>query len=694
MVRLFVVPAFKLLSQQVDSRIFQDKTVPEILREVLEPALQVYDRVLDDTSIRLTYPKRDYCVQYGESDFDFACRLMEEEGIAYSFEFDADEGRETLTLTDQEPDKPNAGFPEIQTLMDASMQIIPDSRAETLDSESLQFLDWCQPEHFNKVLVRSFNWKSPDPANPLEAELIREEPRGRERELYMFSDRRKIVDREAGADPDATGTDIDECTPAAERSLQLFALDAARAQGRSNATAFIAGYRFQLGEHRRLDLDGQSFLLTRVIHSANCPDVERLAAPSSESRYENSFECIPEAQHFRPAVQTPRPRIFGPQTATVTGPPGEEIHTDKHGRIKVRMHWDRISPVDDTSSCWCRVAQSWAGPGWGALFIPRVGMEVVVEFLDGNPDRPLVTGCVYNGIQTPPYLLPDEKTKSTLKSQSSPQADGFNEFRFEDAAGEEEIFLHAQKDLNEKVLNNHNTRVGANQVNAVGGNQTETVGGDQGMTVTGKRDKTIGQDETNKIDGQRKTDVAVDDTLTVQGLSKRTLVAGLEETVTKYSKLTIADLYEVKVTGAQKVTVDGTSSLTVTDKHLAVATNTYSIAQDASASVVLEGKSGHLWGELEAGVGAGEGAAVVKCESTGKLGISAQSEITITVGKASITLKSDGSVNISGDTKVELSGGGASTVTLAAAAAEIGGPAIKSVAAGVHEIVGAMVKIN
>ena len=163
--------------------------------------------------------------------------------------------------------------------------------------------------------------------------------------------------------------------------------------------------------------------------------------------------------------------------ATVTGPSEEEIHTDVHGRIKVRFHWDRISPLDDSASCWVRVAQMWAGPGWGTWFLPRIGMEVVVEFLDGNPDRPLVVGCVYNGRNGTPYPLPGEKTKSTIKSNSSIAGEGFNELRFEDAKGAEEIFIHAQRDQNEQVLNNRTRLVKGNEWLTIEGNKSVRIDG-------------------------------------------------------------------------------------------------------------------------------------------------------------------------------------------------------------------------
>ncbi|NMO23711.1 type VI secretion system tip protein TssI/VgrG, partial [Pyxidicoccus fallax] len=187
------------------------------------------------------------------------------------------------------------------------------------------------------------------------------------------------------------------------------------------------------------------YVITEVVHSGVQPDVSS-GSESLQGLYRNQFQLLPKAVPFRPRRQTPQPQIAGPQTAVVVGPSGEEIHTDAHGRIKVQFHWDREGKNDEKSSCWVRVGQPWGGPAWGDVWLPRIGQEVVVRFLEGDPDRPLVAGAVYNGANAVPYPLPDEKTKSTRKSASSLGSNGFNEVRIEDATGEEEVFTHAQKD--------------------------------------------------------------------------------------------------------------------------------------------------------------------------------------------------------------------------------------------------------
>lgn len=477
-VRLHVAPAFKLLLQHVDTRIFQDKKVPQILEEMLTAGLGQYGRKVDVSRLNDTYLIRDYCVQYGESDFHFASRLMEEEGIAYIFEpelvDDEPTGVEVMVLVDQNPDAPNSDFPEIQGEILDQIPIIAD-RAELADCESLRYLDWVLPQSVTMVSTRRFNWKRPDPASPPVATQGQADARGRTREVYAPDDRRRIADLQGNDCYGGTEAEEDEVR-LTRRRFQSAAGDRSHGQGASNVTCLRAGGLFTLGDHTHAALAFSQFLVTRALHYGDCPDREQSGSGGGE-RYQNSFECIPAQSFFRSPEVTPKPRVFGPQTATVTGPAGKEIHTDQHGRIKVRFHWDRLSPADETSSCWVRVAQMWAGKGWGTWFLPRIGMEVIVEFLDGNPDRPLAVGCVYNGSNDTPYRPDEQPTKSTIKSNSSIGGEGFNELRFEDAKGSEEIFVHAQKDYNQVVRSNRSLSVGGNETISVKGNETVTIKG-------------------------------------------------------------------------------------------------------------------------------------------------------------------------------------------------------------------------
>ncbi|MBC8073056.1 MAG: type VI secretion system tip protein VgrG, partial [Deltaproteobacteria bacterium] len=442
-VRVRIVPAFKLLDQQVDTRFFAGQTVVEIVRDVLTPALELYGRTIDVTSsIKGTYNKRDYCVQFRESTFAFCSRILEEEGIAYHFVGDDDERKEKLVLIDN-----NANYGPVDLVRGDDIPIVL-SRFDELDRESLQGFDWRAARTPNHVSTRGYNLKVPTP--PDEGEAVRTDSNDAiVREQYFDDDIRQIVDDPVG-DPEAqsfTGADLAQRQPLAKRRLERHNLDASVGFGHGNAIGFAAGVTFTLGHHPREKLEHHQFLLISVRYEGAAGE-----GGTADGNYSNTFECIPIENEFRPALRTRRPRVHGIQTGVVVGRAKEEIHTDKYGRIRVKFHRDRYSDNDEHASCWMRVAQVWAGSGFGGIVIPRVGMEVVVSFVDGNPDCPIVTGCVYDGTNMPPYPLPAEKTKSTFKTSTSPiKKDGFNELRFEDASGHEQVFIHAQRRMDMRI---------------------------------------------------------------------------------------------------------------------------------------------------------------------------------------------------------------------------------------------------
>ena len=238
---------------------------------------------------------------------------------------------------------------------------------------------------------------------------------------------------------------------------------------------------------------------------------------------------------------TAKPIVEGVQTAAVVGPAGEEIYTDKYGRVKVQFHWDREGKYDENSSCWIRVSQAWAGAGWGGMYIPRIGQEVIVEFLEGDPDRPIITGRVYNASQTPPYALPGEKTKSTIKSNSSLGGGGFNEFRFEDKKGKEEIFLHGQKDWTIAILNDKN----------------QTIGHDETMMVVNNRAKTVGVNQTETIGVNKRIKVGANHTEIIGANMSETVAVNNAETIGVAKALTIGGAYQVTVGAAMNETIGG-----------------------------------------------------------------------------------------------------------------------------------------
>ncbi len=484
-------PALATMAQRINCRIFQEMTVPEILRDVLlglqapagAPAegLAAYDRTLADDGLAASdySPPRDYCVQYKESDLDFALRLMHEEGIV--FVFDQDQGdAEVLRLVDRETTLP------VFAAADGSAQL-PVDRGGDDRRDAITHLVVERVASPSKLAVMHHDWLLPTrPARDAGSTATRGAMAGNEREVYLPSERRV---REIYADGKITASHDDSPRRLDLAAAQLMA-DEFVARGTSNACGLEAGMVFDVDHGAAFD----RMVALELVHEITI-EGDRLDVPGS---YENHFVGVPSSRFATASVGLPRPVMRGPQTATVTGPENEDIHTDAFGRIKLLMHWDREGEgrgrprrADASSSVWVRVAQSWGGSAWGTLFIPRVGMEVLVDFLDGNPDRPVVVGCLYNGANPPPYPLPDERTRSTIRTRSTPSNGGYNELRFDDAAELEEIYIRAQRDMNELVQRNHTTDVKVDQSHSVGRDRTRRVGGHEAITITGNRTLTV-----------------------------------------------------------------------------------------------------------------------------------------------------------------------------------------------------------
>ncbi|HLL05055.1 MAG TPA: type VI secretion system tip protein TssI/VgrG [Myxococcaceae bacterium] len=682
--RVHVVPALWALSQRRDSFIFQEKTVPEILEEVLSEGLGPYERAYR-LELNREFLPREYCVQYRETDLDFVLRLMEEEGLFFYFEHSGE--KEELVLAEA-----NEQCPSCETVGGNSITV-KGPEAATADDESVRHFDFGQRLHTTSVVVRDFDWTQP--ALDLTRRARGTDTQGKDRESYEYP-ASLLGPYDAGAKKYKH-----------EQQQEVLRREAFHAQGKTGkgagyVTGFTPGYMFELAGHGNPALD-QWYLLTRVEHFGQAPeeltsDTHEEGKEGSRERYRNTFECIPLDVAFRPERRRSRARMAGLQTATVVGPAGEEIFTDEHGRIKVQFHWDRAGQKDEKSSCFVRVAQVWSGVGWGFVFLPRIGMEVLVDFLEGDPDRPLVVGCVYNGQNPPPYALPDQKTRSTIRTSSTPGGEGFNELRFEDAADAEEVFLHAQKDFNEVVLHNHSTSVKANQTNSVDGNQSESVGGDQSMSVKGKRTKTVDKDETTTVKGKRTETVEQDEKITVQatrteevtGQEKLTLHGGRDTTVNTLEKL--------NVTGRREETIGGNDDLTVTGDKTDHITGKYAMTGDQE----VKANQGDVSITLNRGgaVIEGTGQKIQLHNSSGemkfdggKIEVTAQSEISLVCGAASIKLKSDGTIELSGVKEIKSSSAG-STVKVSPTGVESSGPKIASSATAMNEITGAVVKIN
>lgn len=447
-----IVPWFWFMTQHEDCRIFQNKTVREIVETIFE------EFAYSDFRFELTeeHPALEYCTQYHETTFAFISRLVEREGIHYYFRHNQDDGeaRHILVFTDNNGSNP--------ALDPATIPYHHEGQAEAGDAIRALTLD--QQMRTRKVTLGDWDF--------VKKRLLRENTPtvlgiGEDRDLERYRYPGQFVDPEVGK---YRSRIIME----AEESSHM------RFRGNSQSRTLAPGHTFTLEDHPFDEFNIEYMVLSVWHHGRN-----NLTSDGSAADYFNDFSLQPHEVTWRAPLTTPKGLVRGPQTALVTGPAGEEIYTDEHGRIKIQFHWDRQGQYDDKSSCWVRVAQVWAGNGYGTLFIPRIGMEVVVDFLEGDPDQPLVTGCVYNGVNRPPQPLPQFATRSGIKTLSSKGGGGTNELGFEDKKGSEEVFLQAEKDFNVNVKNDHVQTIGADSDHHIKGNSRQTVDGNRDIKVTG-----------------------------------------------------------------------------------------------------------------------------------------------------------------------------------------------------------------
>lgn len=628
-----LVPWPWLLTRTADSRIFQELSVPDIIRQIFGEA------GFSDFEFRLrgTYEPRVYCVQYRETDFNFISRLLESEGIYYFFAHE--NGKHVLVMADN-PDE-NPPCPAQDTVR------YQTTGGGWMDEDVIQSLSVRQIIQPGKVSLNDFNFEVPN--TPLQVDTAaRQSPGPGEREMYDYP---------GGYGKLGQGERLSALRMEAQEA-QVLAIE-----GSSDCRTLASGHRFTLTGFYRNDLN-KALLLTRVVHELRpSGDTPVTRGTGDTTAYSNQFVCMPHDVPFRPLRETPKPTVLGSQTAIVTGPPGEEIHTDAHGRVKVQFHWDREGKRDENSSCWIRVSQGWAGASWGAMYIPRIDQEVIVDFLEGDPDRPIVTGRVYHGQNRPPYDLPGEKTKSTLKSNSSPGGGGYNEFRFEDKKGEEEIYLHGQKDWSIVIENDKNQTVGRDETLFVGNDRTKSVGNDQSETIGVNKTITVGSNHTETVGGNMSQTV---------GLSKtETVLQAKTETIALAKTLNIGAAYQIAVGGAMNQSIGGLKATEVV------------------------GNSTELVG------GAKDTTVKGKISVTGDdvVHVTAATEIKLSVGDSTIKITGDAihldSQKIILTAKKEIvEGSGASSVTIKPEGVETSGPKVNTTAIGVHEISGAMVKIN
>ncbi|EKO3507347.1 type VI secretion system tip protein VgrG [Vibrio fluvialis] len=500
---LTLVPALERLSLRHNSRIFQLNTVPEILSILLQ------EMGINDYAFALTRDceQREFCVQYRETDLDFLHRLAAEEGLVYSFIHE--EGKHTLIFSDASESLPKLGEPIPYNTLAGGMIESPYISALSVHTQS----------EVSQTALQDYSFKKPTYSFAQQAV-------GTEMD-YQQPDYEHF---------DAPGRYKNDVSGKAFSQIRLDYLrrNAHTATGKSNQPLLRPGVKFDLQEHFD-DTLNRDWLVVSVTSQGTQPQALEEAGGHGATTYANQFSLIPAHRTWRATPQA-KPQVDGPMIATVVGPQDEEIFCDEHGRVKLHFPWDRYSNGDEHSSCWVRVSQGWAGSQYGMIAIPRIGHEVIVSFLNGDPDQPIVTGRTYHATNTAPYALPDNKTKTVLRTETH-QGQGYNELSFEDQAGSEQIYLHAQKDFDGLIENDH----------------TRVIKHDKHLTVENDRFTQIKNNQHLIVGGESRESVTGNRTLMVEGsLHVKTGSVWVNESGT-----------EVHIKAGQKVVIEAGSEITV-----------------------------------------------------------------------------------------------------------------------------------
>ena len=508
-------PWLWFLTRTADCKIFQDISVPDIIKQVLQ------EQNFSDIDDRLTesYSNWNYCVQYRETDFNFVSRLMEQEGIYFYFKHEL--GSHKLILCD------GYAAHEKNTQYE-SVPYYP--HVDYTNQERDHLSEWNLQKALQPGNYVSLDYNFEDPgANLLVRNSVLGEYANSDYEVYDYPG--EYLNRSDGESYIA-------------KRMEELAVQHEYAFADGNVQGLLTGNLFSIDNHPRDD-QNQEYLIVESTSTLHMYDYVS-GGSESDSEFSCSIRVIPSRQQYRAPRTTPKPLVQGPQTAKVVGPNSEEIWTDEFGRVKLQFHWDRYGDSNENSSCWVRVSQVWAGQGWGSMHIPRIGHEVIVEFLEGDPDRPIVTGRVYNGDNDVPYDLPSNATQSGVKSRSSKTGneDNFNEIRMEDKKGEEELYIHAEKDQNNVIENNESTSVGVNR--------SESVGADESVSIGAKKTITVGDTHTETIENDTNITISTGD------YSQKVNTG----TTTYYSKGAVTENFDAtqSTTVAQDVTVTSTDA--------------------------------------------------------------------------------------------------------------------------------------
>lgn len=660
-------PSLWLLSLTSDNRIFQGLSVIEIVEKVL----RAHGIKPNKDLLTRAYPPRDYCVQYGESDLAFVHRLLEHEGILYFFDH-RPEGHE-MRLADNPSRLPAIDGPRTLAWSPLAIETI-------LDADYVTALRSAANLRTRKFVHTDYDFEKP--SSNLAAKARDDAPTSvKESEVYRYPGNYVGFQRGDGL----AQLRLDEL-----QGTRLFAT------ATTNAPRLRPGTTFTLAEHPRAE-ENVAYVVLRARYDIwDEPYRSGREPPGEKARGAGckiSVDLQPVGAPLRPERRTPRPVMRGLQTAVVVGPSGQEIFTDKYSRVKVQFFWDRLGRKDDGSSCWVRVSAAWAGAGWGFIQVPRIGQEVIVDFLDGDPDQPIITGRVYNAEQMPPYDLPDNATQSGWKSESSPGGGGWNELRFEDRKGAEEVYFQAEKDHTELIKHDENrnigndwsekvgrdarqgigrdraekvgqdktTEVGRDRTVKIGSNDTETVGHDRSLTVRNDETIHVVGNSSESIDKDHSQQVSMNQTVRVS-LTRKDEV-GVDETrvVGAKQSIGVGASRSVKVGARQDHSVGGDDGTSVSGGQ------TLSVGKDQTTSVAgkqalkVDGDQGtEVGGARLVKVGKSQAHDVAEdaALTAGKtIRIDAADEITLVCGDASLLLKKDGTIVLQGkDVTIDASG--------------------------------------
>jgi len=623
--RATMVPWVWFLGQTTDCRIFQNKTIPDLLKQIFK------ENGYSDFAFRLygEFAPRDYCVQYRESDLNFVSRLMEEEGIFYFFVHE--KGKHTLVMGNDPAAFKTSGSQ-------------PRARFHTLlggwkDEDMIS--EWHQERQFRPGVYSATDYNFETPGLSLLSSA-----KGKTKyELYDYPG--EFLKRNEGERIVRT-------------RLEEFQMPQLVGRGRSSCRAFSIGDKFTLAEHFRDDLN-REYVITSLRHAAHYEAAYSSGSTSVEfPAYENSFECVPASTPVRPVRVTPIPVVQGCHTAVVVGPGGEEIFTDKYGRVKVQFHWDREGKKNENSSCCVRVSYPTAGKAWGAIQIPRIGQEVIVDFLEGDPDRPIITGRTYNAAQMPPWDLPGKAMVAGFKSSSTKGGGGYNELAFDDSKGNELIRVHGQYDMDaviehderRHVINNRTKKVDANEETTIGKDRKEKVGANETIHIGANRKETVDGHESISVKLTRTRNVGINEMVNVLGAQEIT-VGGLQTVTVAGARMKTIGLAEiVKIIAGQKIKVGANQSLTVggTQTHTIVGDQKTTIKSGQTVSITSD--LGETIGGKHTESVTGDRQAEIKGADTIKVGktfhLEVADEISIKTGDASILMKKDGCITIQG----------------------------------------------